>query len=204
MSVTLATDDFNRADAATLGANWTNKRNSPGVFSNQADITTTADANAAYYNAVALPDDAWCQGTVITAPASGTAVGVGVRLGTAANPQGYYGGGDGFNSGDANRRIWKVVTSTWTSIASEAVNVAANDVIYCEAQGTTVKLFVNGVEELSVTDASLTTGRGGVYLAHGTANVALLEDWSMGDFTDPWVPEQDSDRKIIQGHGMRW
>lgn len=191
MSV-LASDDFTRADAANLGANWTNKRNSPGIVSNQVDITTTADTNVAYHNASTPPADAWCQGKAIVVPSSGITVGVGVRLGTAANPEGYWGGGDGFNTGDANRRLWKVVVSTWTSIASEGVNVAANDILYCEAQGTTVKLFVNGVEELSVTDASLNSGRGGVYLAHGTANVALLDDWSVGDFLGTPVPTQRS------------
>lgn len=179
---TLATDDFNRADAGTLGANWTAKRHNPGIFSNQVDVTVASDENISRYSGVAWPNDQWAQATCVVGAAATRVQAVGIRLEAAASRQGYYGGHDRFNTGDGARRIWKWVGATWTSLASESINIAASDVIYVEVQGSTLKLFVNGVERLSSTDTSLTLGQAGMIVGDAAVDVALLDDWSGGDF----------------------
>ena len=175
-----ALDDFARADAADLGGNWANKRNAPGIFSNAVDISTVDD-HVAYYAGKSLSDDQWAQGRAVVAAAASRCIGLGVRLSSAADRTGYYGGFDQNNS-DGNRRLWKWVSTTLTSLASEAVTVAANDVIYVEVRGSTLKLFINGTERLSTTDASHTYGFAGLTVSNGAGDVALLDDWSAGDF----------------------
>src|SRR5262245_52256849 len=121
----LATDGFNRADAGSLGGNWTNKNNAPGIVSNAVDVTVVDD-NIAYYSAISWPADHYAQVTVKNVAGVAAAA---VRLQTGANKDGYYGGCDVGNVGDASRTLFKYVSGVFTSLASEATLVAVNDVL---------------------------------------------------------------------------
>lgn len=180
----LASDAFTRADAANLGANWTAKNGgqTPGIFSNAVDVTVTGDQNIAYYNAVTWPNDQYSQATVVAGTAANRAVAVGVRLQAGADRNGYYCGYDRSQTGDANRRLWKFTggTSVWQELAVDPVDIVATEVIKCQIVGTTLKLFVNAVERLSVTVTDYASGNAGIYLDNAAQNVALLDTWSGG------------------------
>jgi len=181
-SATLASDDANRADGA-IGANWATVGASGGFAIKTNQFANGATLNvASYYTAVASPNDQWSQATV-KAMSSLNWIGVAVRHSAAAAT--YYAGGA--NNGDfsnANRRIWKDVAGARTSLATEAIDVAVNDVLRLEVQGTTLVLFVNGVQRLSVVDAAIATGSFAIVgRATGGTDQIQLDDWSGGDFS---------------------
>ena len=56
----MATDDFDRADAGTLGANWTDQRGSIDIVSNEAK-STVINTEYAFYSGVVVPDNQFSQ-----------------------------------------------------------------------------------------------------------------------------------------------
>lgn len=180
----LATDDFNRADAANLGANWTNKRNGFGIFTNQADISVAADDNISYYSAISWPNDGYTQAVCAAAAAANRTMLVGYRIQSGANGQrsGYYGGVDGRNQGNNNLGIWLWNVSTPTLLTFDAGTVlAANDVLKLTCIGTTITLYVNGVQKLQGTDGTWSSGNAGMFGCNALVDVALLDLFEGGD-----------------------
>jgi hypothetical protein len=177
----LAADSFTRADAASLGANWTNKRNSPGIFSNQVDCDTGSDENIAYWSALAWPDDGYAEAANVLVSNAGRSASVGYRMPSGANRNGYYAGYDGPNLGHANRAIWSWNGAALDEIVIEAVSVAAGAIVRIRVEGTTLAMFVDGVEEIANSDATFSSGNAGLYV-NAAVDTALLDDWSGGNF----------------------
>lgn len=185
--VVLATDNFNRADATDLGANWTDITNEAGANlgisgNTAADDVTVSARKGAFYSAITWPDDQYAEATAAAFDVDNGKLSVMVRVASAA--QSHYDGG--FSSefaGNDDQRVWKYVTGTGTSLATQATPVAVNDLLNIEAQGTTLKFFVNGTQQLgNITDTALTSGNAGLGLRGVTANSAKIDDWSGGDF----------------------
>ena len=177
----LASDNFNRADASTVGSNWTDQlaAHPAGIFSNAVDVTTTGNINIEWYDAITWPDDQYSQATVVAVAAHTWAVGV--RIPDSPNQDtGYWGGCNNNDSGNNNRRIWKDSGGSFVNLASEAVNITAGDVVKLQVVGTTLKLFVNGDERLSVEDSTYSSGNAGFGLFTSATDVSLLDDWSGG------------------------
>src|SRR5258706_12829208 len=179
----LATDNFNRADAANLGANWTNIRGGLGIFSNTVDVANAADEQTARYSAISWPNDHYCTITVKQVAAS-SAVGAGVRVQSSGGSgrDGYWAGYNSSDSGNNNRRIWKYITGAFTSLASEAINIVVDDVVRLEVQGTTLTMFVNNVQRLQVTDSTWTVGNAGLYGKAAAIDTSVMDDFEGGDF----------------------
>lgn len=180
----LVQDQMTRADAATLGTGWTNKQNAPGIFSNAVDVTVTASENAAYYSGVSVPADHYAQMRTVVAGAAARSLGIGVRLPANANQDGYYAGCDFGNAGDSNRRIFKWATGVWTDLGTQAVAIAAGDLLRLEIIGQRLSFYVNGALSVSVNDTTYATAGGGagLLLVNGTADVALVNEFECGDF----------------------
>jgi hypothetical protein len=70
--------------------------------------------------------------------------------------------------GSANK-IWKVVNGTWTSIASEGGEITLNvwHDVRLEAQGSSLKVYLDNQLLLSATDGSLTSGSIGLLNCSG-------------------------------------
>src|SRR5216117_2215069 len=123
MSV-LASDNFNRANAASLGANWILFKgiaNHQGIFSNAADLTVASARNGdAYDGGVSWPNDQYAQAKVVTMPdAAGTwAVVVRGEAVSGVSRTFYAAGVNPGDSGDTFTRIWKFVGNTFTGLAS--------------------------------------------------------------------------------------
>lgn len=176
----IATDNFNRANAATLGANWSQRstRNQPGIFSNAVDVDAGGNLDCARYSGATWPNDQYAQITAVIVAAAVTAVSV--RVSTTADTA--YSGGDDTNDFGAGRRLWKWVAGVVTEIGSEAIALAASDVIRVEAQGTTIRLKINASQRISVTDSSIASGQAGIELQHSAIDVAVLDNFEGGDF----------------------
>ena len=64
----------------------------------------------------------------------------------------------------ANHQLYRVVGGVGTPIGGGWTTPAANgDVVRLEATGTTIRVLVNGVQKLSVTDTGVTGGAPGIY-----------------------------------------
>lgn len=87
------------------------------------------------------------------------------RFVDAAN---YYGALTYRANAAADKKIFKRIGGTPTELASGDAGLAVGDVIKFELRGTTLKLYVDGVEILSVTDSALTAaGKAGVGSGNG-------------------------------------
>ena len=173
---TLATDDFNRANEDPLAGNWTGVGSTPlpRLVSNQFAGPSTDHARHCYRNDVTPANDQWSQITVTTAGTNND-WGPGVRWATGATT-GYF-----IDHFPGSEGLYKVVAGTFTQIASgAATNYAVSDVLYCEAQGTTILCKINGSTDASVTDSSIASGRLGIF---AFTNDARGDTYSGGDFS---------------------
>jgi hypothetical protein len=201
----LASDDFDRADNASLGGNWS--PNITGrqflIVSNAAKPTATAQDVAESYTAVSFPNDQYSE-VVLGAvePAGGVDEGCGVIC-RATSPStsftGYrlVGNGSGFgvlrfNSG--------VSTSLQTG---SGTTFAAGDTLRLEVRTNGANCdwsaWKNGVQFTSGTDTSpLTSGRAGIaYSSSDTA--ATIASWAGGDFDTPAVSGQPEKLFVVRG-----
>ena len=180
---TLASDNFNRADGG-LGSNWTTTTgdSAPTIVSNAVRVSATATGNSAFYNAVTWPNDQWSE--VVISACSGTGeVGAIVRAAPAANTY-YYAAVQGTLGAGAAVNIHKFVAGTFSPMVNTTATVVANDVLRLEAEGTTIRLKINGSTVLSTTDGSISSGSAGVspYVDSGADTQSILDSWQGGDF----------------------
>src|SRR6478736_6421831 len=165
------TDDFNRADAGTLGANWVDLDAGFGIVSNAAQ--GGSGEAVSYYNAV-VGDDQYSKVVWI---GNGNVHSVGVRIG--AGPVGY------FLSFLAGGTEWRIKINGWAGSGADIAGgtttaPVATDVIEIRAVGTTISAYKNGVLLGSGTDSTYTSGRVGIggYLV----DVPAFDSWEGGDF----------------------
>jgi len=176
---TLASDNFNRANAGTLGANWIANIGNWGIVSNQASMTTD-DSLSCYDGGITWPNDQWSQCTTIT-PSAVINGGPGPTVRTAASGDTAYGMWAGSSGGISIQLANAGSFSTLSSTAG--TTVTSGDVIYIEVQGTNIvaKKNASTISALSVSNSTLTAGKPG--LAGGDGGVTLVvDDWSGGDF----------------------
>lgn len=156
-------DDFNRADQTGLGASYTtmNTLTSIDIASNTASKPGAGGpVFGNYYSAITWPNDQYMQATVNVVTDRIQAVIL--RSQPAANT--YYACGADFTDFDLNQRIWKVVAGTPTSIATNAVALANSDIVFCSCVGTTLTMYINGVQVATGTDSAIASGNGGLLL----------------------------------------
>lgn len=197
----MASDDFNRADATDLGANWTNQNpTSMDIVSNQAKTTTDA-AEAAYYVGT-FPDNQYSQ-VVTVAVGAGALQGPTVRASGAVPNNSHY-LIIAFPSG-AGQGIYKVVNNSASILQGLGFNIAANDILKISVAGTTLQAFKNGAQVgIDQTDAAISSGNPGIFNNQNAAIEAAFDDWVGGglvmtaypiaDITDgSWTPSTGTD-----------
>lgn len=185
----LATDNFNRADATTLGANWSQQHpgyngagpDRLGIQTNQVDVNLGADSEAEWYNAITWPDDQYSS-LVIQSIASGLCYALARAIGDTTTATFYDAGHDVVDYGDDFLHLQKWVSGTNTALANGTTNIVNGDTLRVEAQGTTIRGLLNGVTDLSVTDTAITSGKAGIMGYATAANTIKLDTWEGGDF----------------------
>jgi hypothetical protein len=162
-----AEDSFLRADATSLGVNWTDDTFGWGghsVSTNHAD-PDSADSFS-YYNATTFGSSQYAEIQVNTfgnGPSDGAAAGTRMTL-TGGISRGYLGGyAENWLDGDYRRRIIGWNDPTIADIANEAIDISTGDLIRMEVSGTTLNLYINTTLELNATDSSITAGFAGMY-----------------------------------------
>lgn len=183
----LVADDFTRANAGTLGANWTKISTDvdPSIVSNTASSNTAGSNHSALYNGWTGGNDQYAQATVVTNGSSNDGGPI-CRAVTSAKT---------FYLAEINATdlvalgssmtftIYEVSAGSFISISSTTLVISANDVIRCEAQGSTIRGFVNGVQKVTGTNSVITSGKPGLDVWQGAAPTSTWDNWSAGDFS---------------------
>jgi chitodextrinase len=180
-----ATDNFDRADNPQLGAAWDPYTSySPlQLLGNSVRASAVNTDSMESYNAVALPPDQWAQATLTGW--NGTAyhnAHVNVRLSaTPAVLNGYA----GLVTSTNKALIAKWTNNALTELAFVPYTPAIGDVLRLEAEGTTLRFYVNNVLRVTATDASYPSGRPGltIYLdAAAALSQVQLDNFSANSF----------------------
>lgn len=176
---TLRTDAFTAANGTALttyNSQWSYVQGVYGINTNAAHSASSGTETAARDNANTYPNDQWSQGTAV-AVANGGWIGVSVRCSNSIVS--YY----EYYSDSANDATLALMAGgTWTSLASGSP-VAANDVMYIEAQGTAILAKKNAANQFggAVTNASIASGWAGI-AGYSNLTGSRVDDWSGGDF----------------------
>lgn len=173
----LVCDNFNRANSTDLGTNWTviNGNYNWRLQTNQADFNV-ASIGAEYYNTGTFANDQYAQ-AICKSTETGTARGAGacVRVTNPGSVTTFY----LVMAGTSTLWLYKIVSGTYTQLGTGTA-AAVNDVVRIEAQGTTIRVKVNGTERISVTDTSITSGVPGLHSLSDTAS-EQVDDFEAGD-----------------------
>ncbi len=195
----IITDTFIRANSTSLGANWTNVALTMDIISNQcASDASSSNENLSYYSGAGWTggNDHYSEVILNTVQSAHDGGPTCRTSGTsAANANCYI---FVINDDDAAKTLpntfsialYKQVTGSFTQIGSSVtgVSIAVNDLIRLEVQGTALRGFVNGVQKISGTDSSLSTGNPGLYIGSGfnwRYGDGSTTGWAAGDFTSP-------------------
>jgi hypothetical protein len=163
-----ATDAFTRADASTLGANWTSAGGTLGINTNQAAGISGGQNNFSYWSADVFDDDHYSQHI----HRAGTSGAMG-RLTFTAGPD----LADGYLVHPAG--IFLLNDNGFSLIGSVSGSPSAGDVVRIECEGTAIRAYLNGVQNGStVVDGTHASGSAG-FLLHDTTGRA--DDWEGGN-----------------------
>jgi len=166
-------DNFNRADNPSLGANWTMVNGTIEILSNQAHGSTDGADNFAAYTGVSFANDHYAEVSIPVGSAS-TFKGPAVRLsGSGASRNAYF-----FNSG-SGPGIYKQVSGTQTFLVAGTAP-ASGDIVRLEVIGTTLNYYLNGTLNATTTDGSLASGSAGIWIFDNAAS-ATVDDFNAAD-----------------------
>jgi hypothetical protein len=183
------TDNFNRADAATLGSNWTELNNGGKIVSN----TARGDAGSYTYQWVLWSANTWNgdhSSQCVVGGSGGTPVwdeGPIVRAADSGGIDGYY----SMNHSSSLRRIYRRDNGSFTLLRNDDGTVAVGDTVKLTVTGTTLEHFRNGSSLGTTTDATYSSGSAGISMSSVDAN-AYVDDWegtgevAAGGSGKPW------------------
>jgi hypothetical protein len=165
-----AADDFNRADSASLGANWTadSTLSTAGISGNQM-TAYGPDYALSWWSADTFSNDQYAQATIT---GTGGDTGVAVRVSGDNGYIAYWAG-----SGSTGLFILRRDAGAYVTLATLASQSLVGQVLRIEATGTTITVKKNGTAVLTATDATYATGSAGIYATTG----GTLDDWSGGN-----------------------
>ena len=168
----LATDAFNRANENPIAGNWSSVAANLQLLDNaaQAASPNLGVNGVAFYNALTWPADQWSEVTISRVSTPGDN-GPAVRIASGA-PTYYY--APVFASGSLE--IYRSINHSWTQLLV-AGTAAVGDRVRLEVQGTTLRVYRNGVLLGSVQDTQIATGSAGMG-QDGTSGA--MDDWAGG------------------------
>lgn len=166
-----ASDSFDRANAGTLGANWTKLSgfSDVGITSNAAKGSTVGDNADAYTALGTFTANQYSEVIVGSASNDG---GPTVRSDTANN---FY----VLDLSGSAATVYKCVGGSFTNINSVSVTVATNDVWRLTISSTTITTTQNGVTRNNFTDSTFAgAGYPGIFCS---ADVITFLSWAASE-----------------------
>jgi hypothetical protein len=205
----IETDDFNRATAFDLGANWASHQNGLEITNNAYVQTSTAGASTADYNSWSADDfgdDQYSQVEISTnAPISARYYAVGARM------QGVHGSTTMTMyvclMDSANLYTYKIVNNADTQLGStDSVSPSVGDIFRIEVSGanpTSVVCKLDGSTIATESDSDIDTGGQpgiGLIVAPGLN----MDNWEGGDLTGGATTVPPMNLPIRGGGYVRW
>ena len=173
-------DDFTGSDGA-LGANWVGAGGTGSGCersSNQARASATGTLNINCRASGTFANDQFAEVIVVNIEAitnDGVGAGPLVRGSDAGSFTGYW----VLFSGNW-LTLQKRVGGTNTTLLDQAATVTPGDLMRLEAEGTALRVYINGGLQASTTDSDLASGRPGIAArvnAPEVLNDTLMDDW---------------------------
>ena len=194
-----ATDNFNRV--APLGADWGTAYFGWGtvtIISNEVAGPAGNESLAIWVSDT--PTDAQQAELIVRGMAGSDSVwGVGVRCaGSGSVARGYFAGQNESASANKNRRIYEWDDNVVATIATEAVDLAVDDLVRIEADGTGLTMYVDDTEEISGSDATFSSGAGGLLLKYAAD---LGDDFEVDNYSAGAVGKDGTDSGTLTGTG---
>jgi hypothetical protein len=196
--VTLYTDSFTRANEGPITTPWQGGYTSLGnlaINTNAVRQYTASSDDVATYNAD-LDANQWAQATIKTW--GGTADMWGIVLVRATDPATHtaYKCTAARYAGNWSSAIEKVIAGSNTVLTSESSTTwAANDIIRCDADGSTIRMYRNGVQLLSTIDVSISgIGNAGLEIANfsGATTDLELDEFKSGTLSNRIILGSDT------------
>jgi hypothetical protein len=179
----LYTDNFNRANSGTLGTPWVTVDAAIALASNRATASAAGGSSMKYNQTFA--NDQWAEVDMVCVPgSSGNSLGPAVRLGSA-------GGGAYFANYDASTQNIDVYRRDASGDYAEAVanysTTGLSGTFKCrvEAEGSTIRMYINDVLRGTGTDATVASGQPGLWGAQYGAT-ASADNFRCGNL--PYTP----------------
>lgn len=172
--MTTFSDDFNRADSTDLGAGWVEVSGDWSIVSNQLSPGAAGGTIILRAATDMASDDNYAQATI--AATTTASQGVWCR-GNSTLSDGYLWRNDG-----STWDLFSVVGGSFTNIGTYAAAAEPDDVAKVQAIGSTIKAFVNGVEQISLTNTHVTTGKS-VGIRSESASGIRYDNFSAADAT---------------------
>jgi len=187
-------DAFSRADNLDLGSEWDPYENPSGtghpceIVSNEVVATIDADRCTEVYNAYIPTAAQYAKANIVildpVTPQGGD-VGLLIRGQTPPTYSAYLCRINNAVSGNDSTQIQKRVAGVNTLLATDnSITWADGDEIRCEATGSTLTLYQNGVSVLSAVDSQFSSGRAGVFVqcqSGVSTSCYAIDDFEVGD-----------------------
>jgi hypothetical protein len=173
-------DSFTRANASTLGSNWSNTVSNSGWgnFSISGNTATTQSGGAAgieSWIAQSFLPDQFSRATIATLTNGANDLAAVTVRGTGTSTDTEY----GFVCVNGASGIYKRVAAAQSTLASGGPGCAVGNVVELDAVGTALTAMINGGVVLTATDSSISSGQPGLWL---WANDAV-SNWVGGSLT---------------------
>ena len=171
-------DSFTRADSNNdLGANWTDAISvGLGINSNRAYSATPGASRASWVTGTTQTAAQYIQGTINDVGSSRYFTFMLRGSGADGTRAAYEVSVGGTNE----LYIEEVAAGTGTNLATGSFTLANGDVVRAEAEGTALRLKINGTTRLSTTDGTLTSGLTGLSIYHDSG-LPTIDNVEAGD-----------------------
>ena len=183
--MTVARDNFTRANSGSLGANWTSNSGAftAGTYTisgNAAFSTGNGQQAASFWSANSFANNQYSE-IVLSGSALGTTNHGGGPIVRATAGDNYYRLYVNLQNIASNIGLIKVVGGVSTALASATRTMALGDQIRMEIIGSTLNGYVNGVLVLTATDTSFSSGSPGIGGFVASNPTAFITAWEGGD-----------------------
>ena len=173
------TDSFDRANSSNLGADWAEDSGDWAITSNNVANGTTGNTYRKLRWVGAAMDSAnYSVEVVARSGGSSNGIGPAVRL-AASSAVTYY--GYVIFGGDAAYLVEITAGGETILDTGSAITASTNYTLRLEVDGSTIRGYLNGVLDVSATDASLASGPPGIMAYGGKDANTYVTTWTASD-----------------------
>lgn len=203
-----SSDDFNRADASSLGANWTivafSGGNGLGIASDQVVGASVAAIQGNVWTAATFDDDQWSEIETVTGSVAlglgglGEFVGPMVRMTGTSGYVGIY----FYNNNSPVLQIYRSDSGTFTQLGSSfslGSTLAAGVKLRLTVTGSTLVFSQDGTARITVDDSAYASGAPGIV----AYDAAKADNWSADNTTVTPPPTFEATLTSTDANGVQ-